>query len=196
MVNMMRWRHESHCHWHSKVVNTAVSPRRSVGAGGRSLTGRCLTSTLSILNGKWRCLFWSEAQMKRRGWAAMEGDGREQGMGIKSLLILNYSRDKNPIPKRPTDDSVSPSVWVGTVLRLESRMTKTWAPPPSSSAVQAHLKNNTFPLIYLLVRRYLWAVFVAGKNLLFLFRCSFVSGGGSVTFMAVDKHCKGTCASY
>lgn len=30
----------------------------------------------------------------------MEGDGREQGMGIKSALILNYSRDKNPRPKR------------------------------------------------------------------------------------------------
>lgn len=28
----------------------------------------------------------------------MEGDGSEQGMGIKSVLILNYSRDKNPAP--------------------------------------------------------------------------------------------------
>jgi len=30
------------------------------------------------------------------GW----GDGREQGMGIKSALILNYSRDKNSGPRR------------------------------------------------------------------------------------------------
>lgn len=30
-------------------------------------------------------------------------------MGIKSVLILNYSRDKNPIPKRPADESVHPS---------------------------------------------------------------------------------------
>lgn len=47
-----------------------------------------------------RCLFWRVAQERRTGWAAMEGDGREQGMGIKSALILNYSRDKNPGPKR------------------------------------------------------------------------------------------------
>ena len=33
---------------------------------------------------------------------AAEGDGREQGRGIKRALILNYSRDKNPGPKRST----------------------------------------------------------------------------------------------
>lgn len=43
---------------------------------------------------------------RRRGGAAGEGHGREQGMGIKSVLILNYSRDKNPGPQeicRPLD---------------------------------------------------------------------------------------------
>lgn len=44
----------------------------------------------------------------------MEGNGREQGMGIKSALILNYSRDKNPRPKRSAGDSASPSFLVRT----------------------------------------------------------------------------------
>lgn len=45
---------------------------------------------------------------------AVEGDGREQGMGIKSALILNYSRDKNPGPKRSAGDSASRSSLVRT----------------------------------------------------------------------------------
>lgn len=44
----------------------------------------------------------------------MKGDGSEQGMGIKSVLILNYSRDKNPAPQRSRDNSTTPSSLVGT----------------------------------------------------------------------------------
>lgn len=54
------------------------------------------------------------AQEMRRGRVAVEGDGREQGMGIKSALILNYSRDKNPGPKRSASDLASPSSLVPT----------------------------------------------------------------------------------
>lgn len=36
----------------------------------------------------------------RRGRANLEGDAGQQGMGIKSALILNYSREKNPRPER------------------------------------------------------------------------------------------------
>lgn len=43
------------------------------------------------------------------GRAVEQGDGREQGMGIKSALILNYSRDKNPRPRRSVGDSATPS---------------------------------------------------------------------------------------
>lgn len=66
-----------------------------------------------------RCLFWRVAQRVRRsgGRVAVEGDAREQGMGIKSALILNYSRDKNPGPKRSADDSASPSFSASDFLK-------------------------------------------------------------------------------
>lgn len=59
-----------------------------------------------------RCLFWCVAQ--EGVLAAVEDDGREQGMGIKSALILNYSRDKNLSPKRSAGDSASSSSLVWT----------------------------------------------------------------------------------
>lgn len=71
-------------------------------------------------------------------WAACEEeeekglkrDGREEGMGIKSVLILNYSRDKNLIPKRPLGDLVSSSSLVWSFKRLEGGVSKTTALPP------------------------------------------------------------------
>lgn len=39
----------------------------------------------------------------------IRGSEMEQGMGIKSALILNYSRDKNSCPKRSVDVYGSPS---------------------------------------------------------------------------------------
>lgn len=46
--------------------------------------------------------------------ARRRGSELEQGMGIKSALILNYSRDKNSCPKRSVGDYGSPSSLVQT----------------------------------------------------------------------------------
>lgn len=51
------------------------------------------------------------------GGVAAEEYGREQGMGIKSALILNYSRDKNSSLKRSSSPWASPSSLVQFFLK-------------------------------------------------------------------------------
>lgn len=79
-------------------------------------------------------------------------------------------------------------------------MSKTTVLASSPSAVQTHLKNNTFLNSFICCSwrcSYLWVVFVSDWNLLSLFShfaSQLLSLRGSEMFMAEDEHCWGNHA--
>lgn len=71
-------------------------------------------------------------------------------MGIKSALILNYSRDKNPHPKRSVGDSASPLFLLMTFKRIESGVSETTVLASSTYSCSGSFKEQYFsPFIYL-----------------------------------------------
>lgn len=105
-VNTMRWRHGLVHDWNPKLSSSEDSTVGPLGTGsGVWCWGAWpLSDQRDVIFGVWH----------RRGGGDVEGDGREQGMRIKSALILNYSRDKNPGLKRSAGNSASPSSLVKT----------------------------------------------------------------------------------
>lgn len=104
IINITRWRHCTKPPLILKSCKQCGQPQRAMWA---SLIGKCLTSKWSIFSRKWQrdvCVGAWQERSRGRGWAAIVGDGTEQGVGIKSAFILNYSRDKNLFPKRPPVD--------------------------------------------------------------------------------------------
>lgn len=96
-INIMRWRHVLVWGWNPRLTTV---PRT---VWGWVVWCGC---AWPLHEPVW--LFWGAAPERRRG------SELEQGIGIKSALILNYSRDKNSCPKRSVGDYGSPSSLVQT----------------------------------------------------------------------------------
>lgn len=158
---IIRWRKETL----SKGQHWRASGQR---VNGLLVGGWHLTDGWRVVG---RCLFCLCGIWVEEGWVAVDWDGREQGMGIKSALILNYSREKNPDPKRSAGNSASPS---SLHEFLEGWEWGVWNNSAGLLRLQLfrHLKNNSFLPSFICSsgqHSYLWIVFVADWNLLPLF---------------------------
>lgn len=139
------------------------------------LIGSCLTSEWSILSTGWQggvCFGVEEGQ-----WKEMAVN---KGWGLKVCSFWTIPGTRILLPRDPGTTQPLRHLWLGHFKGLRAGCLKQQPLPSSSSAVQTHLKNNTFPPLFICclgLCSYLWVVFVADRNLLPLIHHSLDSRG-------------------
>lgn len=141
---------------------------QATGHGVRRMMARCL------IHPEGSVFVWAQERRRRAERLGREMAGNK-GWGLKVHSFWTIPGTRISVPRDPR---ATPPVRHLSV-RLESMASETTALASSSSAVQTHLKNNTFSSFICLsgLCSYLWVVLVSDWNLLPLFPQSLVSKG-------------------
>ncbi len=140
----------------------------------RWMIARCLIHPEPRLAGGQSVLVCTQKKRRRAEQLGREMAGNK-GWGLRVHSFWTIPGTRIPVPRDPLATPPVRHLFV----RLQSGECKTTTLAFSTSAVQTHLKNNTFLsfISYSGIGSYLWAVLVADWNLLPLFSCRFVSEG-------------------